>query len=166
VPLYRRAQGYGFPGIRVDGNDVLATLAVTRWALRECRSGNGPVLIEACTYRMDAHTTSDDPTRYRLASELEEWKLKDPLERVRVHLVRAGLAEPQFFQGVTVEADELAARLRDYCISMPAPGPERIFSKVYAEPSPSVEAQREEFLAYHTSFADAATNSNSRGRDH
>ncbi|HEV7452411.1 MAG TPA: pyruvate dehydrogenase (acetyl-transferring) E1 component subunit alpha [Pseudonocardiaceae bacterium] len=166
VPLYRRALGYGFPGIRVDGNDVLATLAVTRWALRECRSGNGPVLIEACTYRMDAHTTSDDPTRYRLTSELEEWKLKDPLERVRVHLVRAGLAEPQFFQGVTVEADELAARLRDYCISMPAPGPERIFSKVYAEPSPSVEAQREEFLAYHTSFADAATNSNSRGRDH
>jgi pyruvate dehydrogenase E1 component alpha subunit len=165
VPLYRRALGYGFPGIRVDGNDVLATLAVTRWALRECRSGNGPVLIEACTYRMDAHTTSDDPTRYRLASELEEWKLKDPLERVRVHLVRAGLAEPQFFQDVAAEADELAARLRDYCISMPAPGPERIFSKVYAEPSPSVEAQREEFLAYHTSFADAATNSLS-GRDH
>ncbi len=152
VPLYRRALGYGFPGVRVDGNDVLATLAVTRWALRECRSGNGPVLIEACTYRMDAHTTSDDPTRYRLASELEEWKLKDPLERVRVHLVRAGLAEPEFFQGVAAEADELSARLRDYCISMPAPGPERIFSEVYAEPSPSLAAQRAEFLAYHASF--------------
>ena len=88
VPLYRRAQGYGFPGIRVDGNDVLACLAVSRWALEECRSGNGPVLVEAFTYRMDAHTTSDDPTRYRLADELELWKLKDPLERVRVHLVR------------------------------------------------------------------------------
>ncbi|MDT7677102.1 MAG: 2-oxoisovalerate dehydrogenase component alpha subunit, partial [Pseudonocardiales bacterium] len=67
VPLYQRARGYGFPGIRVDGNDVLATLAVTRWALEECRTGNGPVLIEAFTYRMDAHTTSDDPSRYRLS---------------------------------------------------------------------------------------------------
>ena len=88
VPLYQRAQGYGFPGIRVDGNDVLACLAVSRWALEECRTGNGPVLVEAFTYRMDAHTTSDDPTRYRLADELELWKLKDPIERVRVHLVR------------------------------------------------------------------------------
>jgi 2-oxoisovalerate dehydrogenase E1 component alpha subunit len=93
VPLYQRARGYGFPGIRVDGNDVLACLAVTRWALDECRTGNGPVLIEAFTYRMDAHTTSDDPTRYRLADELEAWKLKDPIERVRVHMVREVLDE-------------------------------------------------------------------------
>jgi 2-oxoisovalerate dehydrogenase E1 component alpha subunit len=154
VPLYQRARGYGFPGIRVDGNDVLATLAVTRWALRECRTGNGPILIEACTYRMDAHTTSDDYTRYQVASELEEWKLKDPLERVRVHLVREGLAEPAFFDGVAAEADELAVRLRNYCRSMPAPGPERIFSKVYAEPTPAVEAARDDYLAYHASFTD------------
>jgi pyruvate dehydrogenase E1 component alpha subunit len=154
VPLYRRSEGYGFPGIRVDGNDVLATLAVTRWALRECRTGNGPVLIEACTYRMGAHTTSDDPSRYRLATELEEWKLKDPIERVRVHLVREGLAEPEFFDGVAAESDELAARLRDYCTSMPVPDPERIFSKVYVEPPPYLEAQREEFLAYQASFAE------------
>ena len=156
VPLYRRARGYGFPGIRVDGNDVLATLAVTRWALRECRTGNGPVLIEACTYRMDAHTTSDDPTRYQLTGELEEWKLKDPLERVRVHLVREGLAASEFFDGVTAEADELALRLRNYCISMPAPGPERIFSKVYAEPSPPLDAARDDYLEYLASFTDAS----------
>ena len=154
VPLYRRARGYGFPGVRVDGNDVLATLAVTRWALRECRTGNGPVLIEACTYRMDAHTTSDDATRYQLADELEEWKLKDPIERVRVHLVREGLAEPEFFDGVAAEADELALRLRNYCTSMSPPGPERIFSNVYAEPSPDIEAARDGYLAYHASFAD------------
>ncbi|MBV9144135.1 MAG: pyruvate dehydrogenase (acetyl-transferring) E1 component subunit alpha [Pseudonocardiales bacterium] len=157
VPLYRRACGYGFPGIRVDGNDVLATLAVTRWALQECRTGNGPVLIEACTYRMDAHTTSDDPTRYRLADEVEEWKLKDPLERVRVHLVREGLASPEFFDGLAAEADELALRLRNYCLSMPAPGPERIFSHVYAEPSPPLEAARADYLAYLASFTDAAS---------
>jgi pyruvate dehydrogenase E1 component alpha subunit len=156
VPLYRRACGYGFPGIQVDGNDVLATLAVTRWALQECRTGNGPVLIEACTYRMDAHTTSDDPTRYRLADELEEWKLKDPLERVRVHLVREGLASSEFFDGLAAEADELALRLRNYCLSMSAPGPERIFSEVYAEPSPPLEAARADYLAYLASFTDAS----------
>src|SRR5438552_18887433 len=66
IPLYRRAQGFGFPGIRVDGNDVLATLAVTRRALDLARTGQGPTLIEAFTYRMGAHTTTDDPTRYRL----------------------------------------------------------------------------------------------------
>jgi pyruvate dehydrogenase E1 component alpha subunit len=154
VPLYRRARGYGFPGIRVDGNDVLATLAVTRWALRECRTGNGPVLIEACTYRMDAHTTSDDSTRYQLTSELEEWKLKDPIERVRVHLVREGLAEQAFFDGVATEADELAVRLRNYCTSMPAPGPERIFSKVYAEPTPALDAVRDDYLSYLATFTD------------
>jgi pyruvate dehydrogenase E1 component alpha subunit len=153
VPLYQRARGYGFPGVQVDGNDVLAVLAVTRWALRECRTGNGPVLIEACTYRMDAHTTSDDPRRYRPANELEEWKLKDPLERVRVHLVREGLAGPEFFDGLATESDELAVRLRNDCRSMPAPGPERIFSQVYAEPSPPLEAAREGYLAYHASFA-------------
>jgi pyruvate dehydrogenase E1 component alpha subunit len=156
VPLYRRAHGYGFPGIQVDGNDVLATLAVTRWALQECRTGNGPVLIEACTYRMDAHTTSDDPTRYRLCDELEEWKLKDPLERVRVHLVRDGLVDPMFFEDVNAEADELALRLRNYCISMPAPGPDRLVSKVYAEPSFQLDAARDDFLAYHESFVHAS----------
>ncbi|OJY40677.1 pyruvate dehydrogenase (acetyl-transferring) E1 component subunit alpha [Pseudonocardia sp. 73-21] len=155
VPLYKRAQGYGFPGIRVDGNDVLACLAVTRWALEECRTGNGPVLVEAFTYRMDAHTTSDDPTRYRLADELELWKLKDPIERVRVNLVREHGVEQGFFDGIQAEADELAARFRQFCVDMPPPAPDRMFSKVYAEPSPTLEAQREAFLAYHASFEGA-----------
>jgi 2-oxoisovalerate dehydrogenase E1 component alpha subunit len=148
VPLYRRAQGYGFPGIRVDGNDVLACLAVSRWALDECRSGNGPVLIEAFTYRMDAHTTSDDPTRYRLTGELEVWKLRDPLERVRVHLVRSHGLGQEYFDGVEAEADALAARLRAACLDLPTPGPGRIFSDVYVEPSPPLEAERDAFLAY------------------
>ena len=155
VPLYERARGYGFPGVRVDGNDVLACLAVSRWALDECRTGNGPVLIEAFTYRMDAHTTSDDPTRYRLADELELWKLKDPIERVRVHLVRHLDVEQSYFDGIQDESDELAARFRQYCVDMPAPGPERIFSEVYAEGSPALDAQRDQFLAYHASFEGA-----------
>ncbi|MBB3662851.1 MULTISPECIES: thiamine pyrophosphate-dependent dehydrogenase E1 component subunit alpha [Prauserella salsuginis group] len=153
LPLYQRARGYGFPGIRVDGNDVLACLAVTRWALDECRHGNGPVLIEAFTYRMDAHTTTDDPTRYRLSDELEAWKLKDPIERVRVHLARAGCAEQDFFDGVDAEADEFAAQLRDFCFNMPDPPPERIFSEVYADTPAALDAQREEYLSYLAGFA-------------
>jgi pyruvate dehydrogenase E1 component alpha subunit len=156
VPLYKRAQGYGFDGIRVDGNDVLACLAVTRWALEECRTGNGPVLVEAFTYRMDAHTTSDDPTRYRLADELELWKLKDPIERVRVHLVRSLGVEQAYFDGVQAESDELAARFRQFCVDMEPPAPDRMFANVYAEPSPAVEAQREAYLAYHASFEQGA----------
>jgi 2-oxoisovalerate dehydrogenase E1 component alpha subunit len=70
IPLYQRARGFGFPGVRVDGNDVLACLAVTRAALKAAREGQGPTLIEAFTYRMGAHTTTDDPTRYRMAAEL------------------------------------------------------------------------------------------------
>ena len=155
VPLYKRAQGYGFPGIRVDGNDVLACLAVSRWALEECRTGNGPVLVEAFTYRMDAHTTSDDPTRYRLADELELWKLKDPIERVRVHLVRSLGVEQGYFDEIAAESDALAERFRRFCNEMPAPAPDRMFSQVYAEESPLVAAQREAFLAYHASFEGA-----------
>ncbi|GAA1249913.1 pyruvate dehydrogenase (acetyl-transferring) E1 component subunit alpha [Prauserella halophila] len=153
LPLYQRARGYGFPGIRVDGNDVLACMAVTRWALDECRHGNGPVLIEAFTYRMDAHTTTDDPTRYRLSDELEAWKLKDPVERVRAHLARAGGAEQDFFDGVDAEADEFAAQLRDHCFNMPDPPPERIFSEVYADTPATLDTQREEYLSYLAGFA-------------
>ncbi|MEN3271147.1 pyruvate dehydrogenase (acetyl-transferring) E1 component subunit alpha [Pseudonocardia sp.] len=164
VPLYKRAAGYGFPGIRVDGNDVLACLAVTRWALEECRSGNGPVLIEAFTYRMDAHTTSDDPTRYRLADELELWKLKDPIERVRVNLVREHGIGQEFFSGVQAESDALAERFRDYCVNMPPPAPDRMFSQVYAEGSTTVDAQREEYLAYHESFESEGSPAGGGGR--
>jgi 2-oxoisovalerate dehydrogenase E1 component alpha subunit len=162
VPLYKRAGGYGFPGIRVDGNDVLACLAVTRWALEECRSGNGPVLIEAFTYRMDAHTTSDDPSRYRLADELELWKLKDPIERVRVNLVREHGVGQEFFDGVQAESDALAARFREFCVNMPPPAPDRMFSQVYAEGSTLLEAQRAEYLAYHQSFETEAPPAGSR----
>ena len=97
IPLYQRALGFGFPGVRVDGNDVLASYAVTQAALQRARDGQGPTLVEAYTYRMGAHTTSDDPTRYRLAAEVEHWKLKDPIERVKVYLTRNGLADQDFF---------------------------------------------------------------------
>ncbi len=112
VPLYKRAAGFGFPGVRVDGNDVLACLAVTRAALEHARSGQGPMLIEAFTYRMGAHTTSDDPTRYRSSDEVESWRAKDPIVRLRAYLDREGMADEVFYKGIEDEADELAAEIR------------------------------------------------------
>jgi 2-oxoisovalerate dehydrogenase E1 component alpha subunit len=152
VPLFRRAAGFGFPGVRVDGNDVLAVLAVTRAALAAAREGQGPTFIEAFTYRMGAHTTSDDPTRYRLASELEEWKLRDPIARLKAYLSRSGAADPDFFAGVEAEADELAVRIRRGTVEMADPPGTAIFDSVFAEQTPELEQQRAEFVEYHASF--------------
>jgi pyruvate dehydrogenase E1 component alpha subunit len=155
VPLFRRAGGFGFPGIRVDGNDVLACLAVTRAALDQVRGGGGPMLIEAYTYRMGAHTTSDDPTRYRLASELEAWKLKDPIERLKSFLVRNQLADADFFAAVEAESDVLATRVRTGCQQMPDPSPLALFDHVYAEEHALVAEEREQFANYLASFAES-----------
>ncbi len=155
IPLYQRARGFGFPGLRVDGNDVLACYAVTKKALQAAREGQGPTFIEAYTYRMGAHTTTDDPTRYRLASELELWKLKDPIERVRAYLVRTGQAGPEFIAEVDAEAKKIGADLREACRTMPDPPPLAIFDNVYAEPTAILRAEREQFAAYLDTFEDA-----------
>ena len=154
IPLYQRAQGFGFPGVQVDGNDVFACLAVTRKAMQAAREGQGPTLIEAFTYRMGAHTTTDDPTRYRLAAELEAWKLKDPVERVKAYLVRTGAADAAFFDAVDAEAADVGRRVRNGCLSMPDPQPLAIFDNIYAEPNALLDAEREQFRAYLDSFAD------------
>jgi 2-oxoisovalerate dehydrogenase E1 component subunit alpha len=164
VPLYQRAHGFGFPGVRVDGNDVLACLAVTRHALQHAREGQGPYLIEAFTYRMGAHTTSDDPTRYRLASELETWKLRDPIERVKAYLSRNGLADASFFEAVDAEAEQLATHVREACLAMPEPQPLSIFQHVYADGSPLIDEERAAFDSYLSSFdADAEPASGGEG---
>ncbi|MFD4522521.1 pyruvate dehydrogenase (acetyl-transferring) E1 component subunit alpha [Streptomyces sp. NPDC058470] len=154
VPLYQRAQGYGFPGVRVDGNDVLAVLAVTRAALEHARSGRGPFLIEAFTYRMGAHTTSDDPSRYRDAAEVESWRAKDPLHRLERLLRREGLADDAFFAEVAVAGEVLAAQVREGVRTMGAPGHEELFAHVYAEPHSGVDRDRAAFAAYQASFAE------------
>ncbi len=153
VPLYKRAMGFGFPGVRVDGNDVLACLAVTRKAMQAAREGQGPTLIEAFTYRMGAHTTTDDPTRYRLSAELESWKLKDPIERVKQYLIRSSLADASFFEGIDAEAARVGAGVRKSCLEMPDPQPLSIFDNVYAEPNALIELEREQFGAYLDSFS-------------
>jgi 2-oxoisovalerate dehydrogenase E1 component alpha subunit len=156
VPIFRRAAGFGFPGVRVDGNDVLACYAVTRKALKAAREGQGPMLIEAFTYRMGAHTTTDDPTRYRVASELQMWKLKDPIERVRVYLARSGQADSSFFEEVDEEAAKLGAHVRDACRLMPDPAPLSMFDHVYTGESAILDAERAQYAAYLDTFEEAA----------
>jgi pyruvate dehydrogenase E1 component alpha subunit len=155
IPLYQRARGFGFPGVRVDGNDVLAVLAVARQALERAREGSGPTLIEAFTYRMGPHTTSDDPTRYRLAAELETWKLKDPVERMKAYLSRGGMADAAYFDEVDRAADSLAAHIREGCLTLDNPEPLTLFDHVYAEGSSLLDEEREQLAAYLDTFADA-----------
>ena len=152
IPLYQRALGFGFPGIRVDGNDVLATYAVTKAALQRARDGNGPSFVEAYTYRMGAHTTTDDPTRYRLNDELEHWKLKDPIERLKVYLRRNGLVDQQFFDDLDAEAKELGHHLREGCKALPDPKPLDQFGYVFSEMTDEIREQRDGFQAYMDSF--------------
>jgi 2-oxoisovalerate dehydrogenase E1 component alpha subunit len=134
---------------------VLATYAVTQAALQRARDGQGPTLVEAYTYRMGAHTTTDDPTRYRLSDDLERWKLKDPIARVEVYLRRNGLGDEDFFASVQQEADDLGVRLREGCKALPDPGPLSIFDHVYTELTEELEQQRDSFAAYLESFEGA-----------
>ncbi|MEV6526255.1 pyruvate dehydrogenase (acetyl-transferring) E1 component subunit alpha [Longispora sp. NPDC051575] len=152
VPLYQRAQGFGFPGLRVDGNDVLAVYAVTKAAMDNARRGNGPTMIEAYTYRMGAHTTSDDPTRYRQGAEVEEWKTKDPILRLGLYLNKRGLTDDAFLADVEKEAGKVAVHLRERVLALPDPAPVSMFDNVYAGGSHLLDAQRAEFVAYENSF--------------
>jgi 2-oxoisovalerate dehydrogenase E1 component alpha subunit len=156
IPLYRRAAGYGFPGVRIDGNDVLATFAVTRAALDNARNGQGPTLIEAYTYRMGAHTSSDDPTRYRIASEVESWRAKDPISRMRAFLSKQQLADDDFFGEVDDTAGKLALDLRERVLALPDPQPVSMFDNVYPGGSPEIDAQRARFEQYQASFEGSA----------
>jgi pyruvate dehydrogenase E1 component alpha subunit len=132
----------------VDGNDVLAVLAATRLALARAYAGQGPTLIEAVTYRMGPHTTSDDPTRYRSRAEEEEWRAKDPLVRLRALLHSEGVADDEFEHEVAAAAGNAATALRSGVLDMPNPEPAALFENVYADPHPLLEAERDAYLQY------------------
>jgi 2-oxoisovalerate dehydrogenase E1 component alpha subunit len=131
--LALKADGYGMPGIRVDGNDVLACLLVVEEAVARARDGNGPTLIEAVTYRMGAHTTSDDPSRYRDDAEVEAWAARDPIARCRTHLQRLGRLDDCLEDRVRSRASTLRTRLRDAVVDAPDPSPLTLFDHVYVE---------------------------------
>ena len=153
-PIAGRAPGFGIPSMRVDGNDVLACLAAMRWATDHARRGNGPAFIEAVTYRMGPHTTSDDPTRYRDADEVERWRRRDPLARVEALLRAHGEFSGEFESEVAAEADRWGADVRAACLGARTKEPIEVFDHVYAEPHVGLDAQRAQFAAYLDGFAE------------
>jgi 2-oxoisovalerate dehydrogenase E1 component alpha subunit len=147
-PVSDRAPGFGIPSIRVDGNDVLAVMAAMRVALERARSGGGATFIEAVTYRMGPHTTSDDPSRYEDLAEREEWAAKDPIQRLERYLEELGLLTDEVRATVKAAEDDAAKRFRAACIALEDPEPLTIFDNVYAEPHSGLERQRREYAAY------------------
>lgn len=151
TPLYRRALGFGLRAVQIDGNDPLAAYAVARRFLRQARDGEGPGYIEALTYRIGAHTTADDPTRYRPEGELEAWQQRDPIDRLEAYL-RAQGVEDAFFTEAAETADRAAKQVRDQILALPTPAPTTMFDHVYAESHPRIDEQREWFERYESSF--------------
>lgn len=151
APLFRRGDGYGMPSIPVDGNDVLASYAVTRLALDEARAGAGPRAIEAMTYRMGAHTTSDDPTKYRTSDEEASWARRDPIERMAAYLRSRGAGD-DFFAGVDAEAAALADDIRVRTNELDGLERDSMFAHAYSEPHPRVDEQRAWLAGYEASF--------------
>jgi pyruvate dehydrogenase E1 component alpha subunit len=144
APIHRKAEAYGFPGVRVDGNDVLAVFDAVRAAADRARAGEGPTLIEALTYRMAAHSTADDATRYQPEDQVASWQKADPLERTRAWLASSGLADQSFMDAVSAEARELAARTREGVVTMEPRPADELFSWVYADVPPDLARQRDE----------------------
>lgn len=151
TPIYLRGESFGIPGIRVDGNDVLAMYAVSRFVLDKIRAGEGPMLVEAYTYRMAAHTTADDPTKYRSEQEEAHWRAKDPLDRLEKYLRSRGV-EDNYFATVADEMERWGSSVRSACTSLPDPDYSSVFSNVYAERHALVDEERDWYTAYEQSF--------------
>ena len=135
------------PGIRVDGNDIFAMHAVVAEAAERARTGGGPTLVEAMTYRIGAHTTADDPTRYRSREEEELWAGRDPLVRTERWLRDQGTSE-SYFSDLSDEADALATDVRSRVLTLTPDGITELYDYVLAEPSAALVEEREQVVAY------------------
>ncbi len=144
--IWRRAEGYGIAGVRVDGNDVLAVYRVTSEAVARARRGDGATLIEALTYRLGPHTTADDASRYRDEADVERWRAYDPIPRYRTWLVASGHADEAFVEECEREADERVGEIREALIATEPPPVEWMFDWTYADPPALLARQREEAL--------------------
>lgn len=140
-----KALGYGFPGVRVDGNDVLACYAVAKDAVRRAREGQGPTLIEAVTFRMGPHSTADDPTRYRSKEEEADWKARDPIDRFTTYAEAEGALTDEFKQQVEEEAKEIARHIRSEIVGAGQGPVDELFQNVYSEMPQILEQQYEQF---------------------
>ncbi|MEU1273450.1 pyruvate dehydrogenase (acetyl-transferring) E1 component subunit alpha [Streptomyces sp. NPDC005799] len=147
--------GYGVRSEQVDGNDLVAVLAVLTAAVEHARAGGGPVLVEAHTYRMDAHTNADDATRYRGDDEVERWRAADPVDRLEAYLRSRDALTDEDVAALREEAEELAARVRTGMNADTEMDPMELFDHVYAEPTPQLREQRAQ-LAAELAAADAA----------
>lgn len=131
--LAQKAVAYGFPGIMVDGNDVLAMYMATQEAVGRARRGEGPTLIEAYTYRMGNHTTSDDAKKYRLEEELKEWEKRDPLVRLKAYLMNRGMLDERQEETILGEAKEETERIVVEAERFPRPTVDDVFKHTYAQ---------------------------------
>jgi 2-oxoisovalerate dehydrogenase E1 component alpha subunit len=135
--------GYGVPSEQVDGNDLVAVLSVLTAAVEHARSGQGPFLVEAHTYRMEAHTNADDATRYRDAAEVQAWSTADPLARLETYLRAKGVLDDEGVAAANTEAEALAADLRTRMNTDREADPMELFDHVFATPTPQLIEQRE-----------------------
>ncbi|GIU92493.1 MAG: pyruvate dehydrogenase (acetyl-transferring) E1 component subunit alpha [Acidimicrobiia bacterium] len=140
--IAQKAIAYGMPGVQVDGNDLFAVYEVTRQAVERARAGEGPTLIEAVTYRLGPHTTSDDPGRYRDAGEVEEWRRRDPLERVRIFLSERGRWDPEWQAEVEEKAAREVERAVELAESLPPPAPGDVFGGMFESPPRHLREQQ------------------------
>jgi len=154
--LADKAVGYGMPGFHVDGNDVAAMYAVTHAAVERARTGGGPTLIEGVTYRIEPHTNSDDPSRYRAARDVEHWKRRDPIERLEKYLVSEGALTETVRADIADAAEELAAATREVMTVEAALDPLELFDHVYSRPRAALAEQRAFLAAELASTADHA----------
>jgi len=142
-----KANAYGFPGVRVDGNDLFAVIAATREAVNRARAGEGPTLVEAVTFRMGGHSSSDDPTRYRDAALVEEWERRDPIARLRVHVRERGLVSED---DEKTWSDEIGAEIGEAvreAEALPPPSIETMFTDVYHDVPAHLEEQQRHAVA-------------------
>lgn len=156
VPLHKqthaahladKAVGYGLPGVRVDGNDLIALNTVLAEAVAKARNGGGPTLIEAVTYRMQAHTNADDAGRYREPGEVEYWKQRDPIDRLATYLRALGVLDEDVEAGIEQECEQYCVQMRAEFAEEPEYRPQDMFEHVYAEPTAQLAAQRAMVLA-------------------
>jgi pyruvate dehydrogenase E1 component alpha subunit len=152
TPLYLRAGGFGIPGIQIDGNDVLISYAASRKFLDEARAGQGPRFIEALTYRMGAHTSSDDPTKYRTDEETAHWAELDPIVRFETYLRSRGEGDG-FFAELVTEAADLTEDIRRRTLELPVPPLGDIFDHVYSEPHPQLAEQKRWLENYEAGYS-------------
>lgn len=161
--IAQKGIGFGLEGLQVDGNDVLACYKATKDALDKARAGKGPTLLEFDTYRMGDHTTADDSTRYRTKEEIDMWRKRDPIARLRTYLMSEGILSPTLEEQITTDAVALVDKAVQEYESMPAPKPEDMFDYLYKDMPADLAEQKRNFLAFLATQKNASPEKKSEG---